>query len=119
MHVADHALRRGYGTGEFVLKRMARAILGNGGIHRNTLAVVSVLCIDAGARRITVIGINNMTAGTARRSVISRLFIGAEKPHHRVVQTGLGDVNHRHRDSPPRSRPTIGLFDIGAARLIQ
>ena len=75
--------------------------------------------VRARAGRITIIGINGVTRGATRRAIVARLFVGAEKPKMRIVQTCLGDVDNRHSDTLTGARPAIGLLDIRTTGFVQ
>ena len=119
VHVTDHALRRRNRPREFVLKRMPGFVFRYGRVSADATTVVTVLRIRPGTRRVTVIRINDVTTGTTRRAVIAGLFVGPQKPHQRIVQPRLGDIDQRHGDPPTGAGAAVGLFDIGPPRLIE
>ena len=60
-----------------------------------------------------------MARATGLSPVVPGLLVSPEKPHERVVQTGFRNVNERHGDALARTRPSIRLANIRAARLFQ
>ena len=63
------------------------------------------LSIGTGVSRISVVRINDMVRGTAGAAVIARLIVCPQKPSMRVVQPGLGNVDHRHRNASVDGNP--------------
>ena len=119
VHVAHHALRRRNGARERVLQRMAGFIFGNGRVGRLRHARVAKGRVGSAVLGIAIVGVDRVATRTARRAIVSRLLVGAQKPHLRIVQPGLGDVDHRHRNSAARARTAIGLFQVGSPRFFQ
>ena len=66
-----------------------------------------------------IIGINDVARTAARGAIIAGLIIGAHEPGEGIVQAGFVDIDHWHRDAQAGAGATVGLADIGAARLFQ
>ena len=52
-------------------------------------------------------------------AIIARLIIRPHKPGEGIIQARFMNVKRRNGDTQTRSRPAIGLLQIGAPRLFQ
>ena len=68
---------------------------------------------------VTVIRVDDMATCTARRSIVTRLIIGAHEPGERIVQASFVNIDQRHGDTAAGTRTTIGLSCVGFARLFE
>jgi hypothetical protein len=68
---------------------------------------------------IAVVGIHGMAGGAARAAVVARVVVGAQHPQVRVVEAGLGEVDHRHRHPVASARATVRLPQVRPARLVE
>ena len=50
---------------------------------------------------------------------VARLIVGADEPRQRIVESRLGDIDHRHGDACAGARPAIGLTEVRPAGLLQ
>src|SRR6185369_13808504 len=86
-------------------------------IERLRAAVVAELRIDTRMPWIAVVRIHDVTRRAARVAVVAGLIVGADEPGERIVESRLGDVDHRHRDARARARSAVGLTEVRPARL--
>src|SRR5690606_23228130 len=107
VHVAHHALAGGDGAGELVAQGVARFVPVNLRVNRIALAPVAVARINTTVARVAVIGIDDVTGRAAGTAIIAGLVVGAEKPHQRIVQSRLGNVDDRYGDAPAGARAAI------------
>ena len=119
VHVADHALAGRDGAGELVPDRMARLVARDGRVLGLGGAPVAVRGPGPGMAWVAVVGVDDVAGAAARGAVVAGLVVGAEEPSERVVESGLGDVEHRDGDADAGAGPAIGLADVGPARLLQ
>ncbi|GBF31237.1 hypothetical protein MnTg04_01194 [bacterium MnTg04] len=119
MHVADHALAGRNHAREPVPEWVPGFSFRNRWVYRYRNAVVTVLRISTRMPGVTIVGIYHMAGGASRRTVVAGLVVGAEKPHQRIVQAGLLEIDQRHGNSRTGPPPTIRLADVGPARFLQ
>src|SRR5690606_5251614 len=114
-----HALAAGDLPGEAVLDRVARLVARDGGVGLGGGAGVAEPGPDGTVARVAVVRVDHVAGAAAGTAVVARVVVGAQEPQVRVVEAGLGQVDHRHRDPRAGGRAAVGLLDVGAARLLQ
>ena len=119
VHVAGHALRRRYGAGELVRDRVAGLIFRNGHVAGCSFTLVAKAGVGPRVFGVAVIGVGAVAGGATRRSVVTGLFVGSQKPQVWVVQASFGDVDEWHGNAAARARTAVRLLDVRAPRLIQ
>jgi len=119
VHVADHALAGRDRRRHLVAQRVPRLAAGDRRVAAGRGAAVAKRAVRAAFLDVAVVAIDDMAAGAARIAVVARVVVSSEKPHRRVVEAGLGDIEHRDRHPQPRRRPAVRLPQIGPSRLVE
>ena len=119
VHVTAHALAGRNRARKAVGNRVPFLGEGNGWIDGARFAAVPGSGIGAGMAWITVIGVNGVTTGTAGMAIVARIVVGAHKPHVRIIEASLGNVDDWHCDTATGTRPAVGLFEVGAPRFFE
>ena len=70
-------------------------ILVYGRVERAALAVVPEFGIWARVARLAIVGIDDVAGRAARLTVVAGLIVGSHEPGQRIVEPGLGEIEHR------------------------
>src|SRR5690554_418670 len=107
MHVATHTLAAGYSPGKFVFQRMARLGFVDGGVFSGSFAIVPELRVRPRMSNFTIVGVHHVAGCAPGVTVVTWLVIRTNEPGKWIIQTGLGDVQQRHSNPLPCSRPAV------------
>ena len=102
-----------------MLERVAGLVTRDRRIDGLGFALVAVLRIGPRVEFIAVIGIDHMTGAATRGPEITGVVVGAQEPHQRIVEAGLGEVENRYRDTNTGAWTAARLFDVELARFLQ
>ena len=107
MHVTHHALAGWNRPGELMADRMAGFVFRDQRILAGAGSPVTMPGVVTTVARITIITIDHMAGSAAGTAIITGLIVGAEEPHQRIIQTGLGNVDHWHGNARTGAGATV------------
>src|SRR6266498_5395992 len=79
---------------------------GNSRVAARAFAGVAACGIRTGLERVAIVRIDDVTGGTATRTIISRLVVGAHEGEHWIEQASLLQTNVDRVGSQVRPKPS-------------